>query len=149
MTTEDTEMRSRFGGHGTFCSTPCSRRSTVTSVVFILALGLASSTAAQTVETDPLQCWWRTSAGAVRIAEPFTAVLTCALVETPDVKVVVDESRLEPSVAQFAPFEVMGGTHAADLRTGDRRFFQYEYRLRLMAENLFGKDAALPETKLT
>jgi hypothetical protein len=65
------------------------------------------------------------------------------------VKVVVDESRLEPSVAQFVPFEVLGGSHAADLRSDDRRFFQYEYRLRLIAENIFGKDVALPETKLT
>jgi len=23
---------------------------------------------------------------------------------------------------------VLGGSHGADLRTGDRRFFQYEYR---------------------
>jgi hypothetical protein len=35
------------------------------------------------------------------------------------------------------------------LRTGDRRFFQYEYRLRLIAENQFGKDVALPETKVS
>jgi hypothetical protein len=104
---------------------------------------------AQNVETDPLQCWWRTSAGAVRVGEPFSAVLTCAVLETSDVKVVVDESRLEPSVVQVVPFEVLGGAHAADLRTGDRRFFQYEYRLRLISENQFGKDVALPETKLS
>jgi len=109
----------------------------------------ALQAAAQNVETDPLQCWWRTSAGAIRAGETFSAVLTCAVIETPDVKVVVDESRLEPSVAQFPPFEVTGGSHAADLRNGDRRFFQYEYRLRLIAENMFGKDVSLPETKLT
>jgi len=50
---------------------------------------------------------------------------------------------------QFAPFEVLGGSHGADLRTDQRRFFQYEYRLRLIAENMFGKDAALPETKIS
>jgi hypothetical protein len=117
--------------------------------LWVMTVLVATTAAAQNVETDPLQCWWRTSAGAVRVGEPFTAVLTCAVVETPDVKVVVDESRLEPSVAQFAPFEVLGGSHAADLRTDARRFFQYEYRLRLIAENMFGKDAALPETRLT
>ncbi|HEY7292279.1 MAG TPA: hypothetical protein VH583_20750 [Vicinamibacterales bacterium] len=115
----------------------------------LVATGVASGAVAQTVETDPLQCWWRTTTGAIRVGETFSAVLTCAVVETPDVKVVVDESRLEPSVVQFAPFEVTGGSHAADLRSGDRRFFQYEYRLRVIAENLFGKDVALPETKLT
>lgn len=119
---------------------------TVAVLVFLMA---ASNAAAQNVETDPLQCWWRTSSGAVRIAEPFTTVLTCAIIETDDVKVVIDESRLDPSVAQFAPFEVLGGSHAADLRDGDRRFFQYEYRMRLVAENMFGKDVVLPETKLS
>ncbi|HEY7283901.1 MAG TPA: hypothetical protein VH497_00565 [Vicinamibacterales bacterium] len=114
-----------------------------------LALGVTPAAQAQNVETDPIQCWWRTSAGAIRAGETFTVVLTCAVIETPDVKVVVDESRLEPSVVQFAPFEVTGGQHAADLRNGDRRFFQYEYRLRLIAENLFGKDVQLPETKLS
>src|SRR6059036_3566063 len=110
-------------------------------LAFFLACTLGAS--AQTVETDPLQCWWRTSAGAVRVGEPFTVVLTCAVLETDAATVVVDQSRLEPSVVQFAPFEVLGGSHGADLRTDLRRFFQYEYRLRLIAENLFGRDAAL------
>jgi hypothetical protein len=122
---------------------------TLFAVGCLCALLSAMPAAAQNVETDPVQCWWRTSVGAVRIGETFSAVLTCAVIDTPEVKVVVDESRLEPSVAQFAPFEVLGGSHAADLRSGERRFFQYEYRLRLIAENMFGKDAALPETKLT
>src|SRR6185436_3071757 len=43
----------------------------------------------------------------------------------------------------------LGGSHGADLRTDLRRFFQYEYRMRLIAENQFGKDVALPETKLS
>jgi len=120
------------------------------ALLFVAALSLLPAGAfAQHVEADPLQCWWRTSTGAIRVGEAFSAVLTCAVVETDDVKVVVDESRLEPSVAQFVPFEVLGGSHAADLRRDDRRFFQYEYRLRLISENMFGKDVALPETKLT
>jgi hypothetical protein len=120
-----------------------------------LFLGLAVITiaalpaAAQNVETDPIQCWWRTSAGAVRVGEPFSLVLTCAVVENDSAKVVVDQSKLEPSVLQLAPFEVTGGSHGADLRTDDRRFFQYEYRLRLIAENLFGRDVPLPETKIS
>jgi hypothetical protein len=116
--------------------------------VLWLAASLAPL-AAQNVETDPLQCWWRTSAGAIRIGEPFQVVLTCAVLETEAATVIVDQSRLEPSVVQFAPFEVLGGSHGVDLRTDQRRFFQYEYRLRLIAENLFGKDVALPDTKLS
>src|SRR3954469_18673888 len=114
-----------------------------------LLLGGAAAAGAQTVQTDPLQCWWRTSAGAVRVGEPFTVVLTCAVLETDAATVVVDQTRLEPSVVQFAPFEVLGGSHGADLRSEQRRFFQYVYRMRLIAENLFGKDVALPETKLS
>jgi hypothetical protein len=119
------------------------------AVALALVVAIAPIAAAQNVETDPLQCWWRTSAGAVRVGEPFTVVLTCAVLETDAATVVVDQSRLEPSVVQFAPFEVLGGAHGADLRTDQRRFFQYVYRMRLIAETLFGKDVSLPETKLS
>ncbi|MCU1384036.1 MAG: hypothetical protein JWL71_2733 [Acidobacteria bacterium] len=122
-------------------------RNSVWALLF--AATVASTAAAQTVQTDPLQCWWRTSAGAVRVGEPFTVVLTCAVLETEDATVIVDQTRLEPSVVQFAPYEVLGGSHGADLRTGLRRFFQYEYRLRLIADGMFGRDVALPEMKLS
>jgi hypothetical protein len=115
---------------------------------FLVAIG-ATAASAQTVQIDPLQCWWRTSAGAVRVGEPFTVVLTCAVLETEDATVVVDQTRLEPSVVQFAPYEVLGGSHGADLRTEQRRFFQYEYRLRLIADGMFGRDVALPEMKIS
>jgi hypothetical protein len=118
-------------------------------LAFLLGVSGASLARAQNVETAPLQCWWRTSTGAVRVGEPFTVVLTCAVLETDAATVVVDQSRLEPSVVQFAPFEVLGGSHGADLRSDQRRFFQYVYRLRLIAENLFGRDVSLPETKLS
>ncbi len=118
-------------------------------LALFLVAAAATAAAAQTVQTDPLQCWWRTSTGAVRVGEPFTVVLTCAVLETDEVTVVPDQTRLEPSVVQFAPFEVLGGTHGADLRSDQRRFFQYEYRLRLIADGMFGKDVALPDTKIS
>jgi hypothetical protein len=117
-------------------------------IILLLAAG-ASPAAAQTAQADPIQCWWRTSSGAVRVGETFSLVLTCAVVENDAARVVVDQAKLEPSVVQLAPFEVTSGSHGADLRTADRRFFQYEYRLRLIAENQFGKDVALPETKVS
>jgi hypothetical protein len=122
-------------------------RNSMWALLFVAAGATLAS--AQTVQTDPLQCWWRTSAGAVRVGEPFTVVLTCAVIEADEAMVVVDQTRLEPAVVQFAPFEVLGGSHGADLRTDQRRFFQYEYRLRLIAEGLFGKDVALPDTKIS
>jgi hypothetical protein len=123
----------------------------ILTVLTLVAAGLAVApvATAQDVQTDPLQCWWRTSVGAIRVGEPFQVVLTCAVLETDAATVVVDQSRLEPSVIQFPPFEVLGGTHGADLHTDQRRFFQYEYRLRLIAENVFGRDVSLPDTKLS
>jgi hypothetical protein len=118
-------------------------------LLVVLLSGARLASAQPTRSADPLQCWWRTSAGAIRIGEQFSIVLTCAVLETDAATVVVDQSRLEPSVVQFAPFEVLGGSHGADLRRDDRRFFQYEYRARLIAENQFGKDVSLPETKLS
>jgi hypothetical protein len=114
-----------------------------------IAAAGASSAGAQTVRVDPLQCWWRTTSGAIRVGEAFGVVLTCAVLETADATVVVDRDRLEAPVVELPPFEVLGGSHGPDLHANDRRFFQYEYRLRLVAENLFGKDVALPELKLT
>jgi len=97
------------------------------------------------VEVDPIKCWWRTSAGAIRVGEPFAVVLTCAVVENELNVVVPDQSRLEPTALQLPPFEVLGGTHFADSHSPDRRFFQYEYRTRLIQDDAFGKDAPLPE----
>jgi hypothetical protein len=97
-----------------------------------------------TVEVDPIECWWRTSATAVRVGETFTVVLTCSLLNTEAASVVADETRLEPSVVQLPPFEVVGGAHAKDITTAARRFFQYSYDLRVIAENVFASAVSLP-----
>jgi hypothetical protein len=122
--------------------------------VGILLAGISFSAAAQTppiappatvnVEADPIRCWWRTSASAVRVGEPLTLVLTCAVVENETTTVVPDQSRLEPTAMQLPPFEVSGGSRGPDLHSDQRRFFQYQYNLRLINEELFGKDARIP-----
>ena len=86
---------------------------------------------------------------AVRIGESFSAVLTCAAVKTSTLSVVVDRSTLEPVVVALPPFEVLGGKRSPDLLTGDRRFFQYEYNLRLISDELFDKDVTLPDLPIT
>lgn len=101
------------------------------------------------VEADPIRCWWRTSAGAVRIGESFSLVLTCAVIENDSTKVVPDEAKLDPTAMQLPPFEVLGGTHAVDLRTSDRRFFQYQYTLRLINDSMFDKDVVIPGLQIT
>jgi len=124
-------------------------RPAVVGVVVVLSLGATAAAQTETIETDPIRCWWRTSVPAVRVGQPFSVVLTCAVVETDAVTVVPNEMELSPNAMQLPPFDVMGGSHAADLRTTDRRFFQYEYRLRVISEDLFGKDAKLPDLKIS
>jgi hypothetical protein len=94
---------------------------------------------------DPIRCWWRTSAGAVATGEPFEASLTCAVYDDPSTSVVADESRLAAQAIQLGVFEVLGGSHPADLRTGTHRFFQYHYTLRVIDRDAIGKDASVPD----
>ena len=121
---------------------------------FLLLVALLSAVArvaqgqSPTGEVDPLQCWWRTQSAAVRVGETFSVVLTCAVIENEMIKVVPDETALDPKTIQLPPFEVLDGMHGADLRTSDGRFTQYEYRLRIVNDQLFGKDVKLPETRI-
>jgi hypothetical protein len=116
----------------------------------LIVLLAAAPAFAQTenVEVEPVTCWWRTTATAVRAGEPFDVVLTCSFLQTDAARAVADESRLEPSVVQLAPFDVIGGARAKDIETASRRFVQYEYRLRLVAENTFGADVTLQPVEI-
>lgn len=97
----------------------------------------------QSVEADPVRCWWRTDKASVRMGEPFNAVLTCATLETPSTRAVVDRSRLDHTVMALPPFDVLDGQAPEDVVTGARRFFQYSYQLRLLNDNAFGQDVTL------
>jgi len=101
------------------------------------------------VEVEPITCWWRSSTSAVRSGEPFTLTLTCQVVETESTKVVPDQSKLDPAVVQLEPFEVIGGSHAPDMRVPGKRFFQYDYRLRLINEGAFGADVDVPQLQIS
>lgn len=132
-----------------------SKRLLLTGFLFLGLPGLAVAQPAPTRESgtrnvavDPIRCWWRTSAGAVHVGEQFDLALTCAVLESEAVSVVVDESRLGNAVVQMAPFEVVSGTHPADLHEGIRRFFQYEYRLRLINPDVVGQDVRVPDIGL-
>ncbi|MEW6323710.1 MAG: hypothetical protein AB1635_21775 [Acidobacteriota bacterium] len=120
-------------------------RALVLAVVGAIILAAAGAAAAQdTMAVDPIRCWWMSSTGAVTVGQTFTVRLTCAVVDTPDVQVVPDETRLGPGAVQFAPFEVLAGEHPADLRSGGRRFFQYVYTLRVINPDVIGTDRELP-----
>jgi len=93
---------------------------------------------------EPIRCWRQTSAGAITIGETFTVVLTCAVYEGENAQVIPDESRLGVASIQMAPFEILGGSHPPDVRRGARRFFQYDYQLRIISRDAIGHDINVP-----
>ena len=109
-----------------------------------LMLVLGAHAAAQEQAVDPIRCWRQASAGAVNIGEEFTVVLTCAVLDTPSIQVVPEEGRLGVASIQMAPFEILGGAHPPDVRRGPRRFFQYDYQLRIISADAIGHDVNVP-----
>ena len=93
---------------------------------------------------EPIRCWRQSSAGAISVGEAFTVVLTCAVFEAENAQVVPDESRLGVASIQMAPFEILGGAHPPDVHRGSRRFFQYDYQLRIIGPDAIGRDVNIP-----
>src|SRR5207244_1287182 len=86
------------------------------------------------VAVSPIECWWKTDRSAIRVGEHFQLTLTCAVLDTDKVKVVVDESSLAPTALHLVPFEIVSGTRFRDIRNSPRRFFQYAYTMRVLGE---------------
>jgi hypothetical protein len=93
---------------------------------------------------EPIRCWRQSTSGAVTIGETFTVVLTCAVYEGDNAQVMPDESRLGVAAIQMAPFELLGGSHPPDVRRASRRFFQYDYQLRIISPDTIGNDVNIP-----
>ena len=93
---------------------------------------------------EPIRCWRQSSAGAITIGESFTVTLTCAVYEADNAQVIPDESRLGVASIQMAPFEILGGSHPPDVHRGARRFFQYDYQLRIIGPDAIGQDVNIP-----
>ena len=75
------------------------------------------------------------------VGEPFDLMLTCAVVETEANKVVPDQSKLDPDGgAAAAVRSASAARKAPDMLVPGKRFFQYDYRLRLITEGAFGAD---------
>jgi hypothetical protein len=104
----------------------------------------AAQPATQDVEVEPVTCWWRTSVSSVRVGQPFSVVLTCSVLETEAAKAIIDRGRLASAAVQLPPYEVTGGSQSDDIVTASRRFFQYEYTLRLLGDDAFGADVPIP-----
>ena len=101
------------------------------------------------VVAPPIECWWKTDRSAVRVGETFTMTLTCAVLDTERVKVVVDESALAPSALHLTPFDIVGGQRFRDIQNTPRRFFQYQYSMRVLGEEFFGREITLPRLQIS
>jgi hypothetical protein len=101
------------------------------------------------VVVPPIECWWKTDRSAVRVGESFTLTLTCAVLDTERVKVIVDESGLAPSTLHLVPFDIVGGERFRDILNAPRRFFQYQYSMRVLGEEFFGKEITLPRLQIS
>ncbi len=112
--------------------------------VLLASSGVVAAQDQKAQGVEPLRCWRQSSAGAVTIGETFTVTVTCAVFESADAQVVPDESRLNVASIQMAPFEILGGAHPPDVRRGSRRFFQYDYQLRIISRDAIGHDVNVP-----
>ena len=133
-------------------SEPMTRR-----LLFLLLLTLvltapfpvAAQPGGDTERVDAIRCWRRVSRDAVYVGERFTMDITCSVVETDAARALPDQTALEPETIDVAPFEVLGGEHYEDIRTGPYRFFQYHYTLRVINESSFGEDVEIPALDIT
>src|SRR5687767_12243681 len=106
-------------------------------------------TSASEASVAPIECWWKTDRSAVRVGENFTLTMTCAVLDTERVKVVVDESGLAPSALHLVPFDIVGGERFRDIVNAPRKFFQYQYSMRVLGEEFFGKEITLPRLQIS
>jgi hypothetical protein len=126
------------------------RRILLATLAALAPLSAAAQTSApKDVAVAPIECWWKTDRSAIRVGEHFQLTLTCAVLDTDKVKVAVDESSLAPSALHLVPFEIVTGNRFRDIRNSPRRFFQYEYTMRLLGEDFFGKEIPLPRLEVT
>ena len=110
--------------------------------------GSSDAAADAPLRQEPVQCWWRTSAGAVYVAQPFTLLLTCSIVESDQQHVVVDQGKLGAGALSLSPFEVFGGGTLTESRSGGQWFFQRQYQVRLVTDT-FGEDVLIPPVVVT
>lgn len=102
-----------------------------------------------TAESDPIRCWWKADTSAVHVGEQFTLLLTCGVIDTARIKVEADPSKLDPAAITLVPFEVLNGTRFQDILAPPWRYFQYAYTVRLIGDEFFGRDIAVPPMQIT
>ena len=138
-----------------------SKRSRVIGLAIVLAActgSVAITIEAQSPPQDanvdrlastPVNCWWKASTNAVHVGEPFGLTLTCRVMETDRLKAVPDLSNVEPTAIELTPFDVLEGARHEDIVAPPWRYLQYLYTVRLLGEEFFGRDIAIPATTVT
>jgi hypothetical protein len=111
-------------------------------------LGAQRTPSSAEVAAESIKCWWKTDKDAVLIGEQFTLTVTCGVVENSRTKVAADAKQFEPTALSLAPFEVLGGTPHEDIVDPPWRYFQREYRMRLLGETFFDQDVDIPALKI-
>lgn len=101
------------------------------------------------LDVPPVACWWQADRGAIRVGERFVLTLTCAAVATEAARAELEESGLAASSLRLTPFDVLDGERSQDVVRPPWRFLQYRYTLRVIGEDLFGKDVALPRLQVS
>jgi len=119
-----------------------------------VAVTIAAQSPPQNAKVDrlastPVNCWWKASTNAVYVGEPFGLTLTCRVMETDRLKAVPDFSNVEPTSIELTPFDVLEGTRHEDIVARPWRYLQYVYTVRLLGEDFFGRDVAIPATTVT
>jgi hypothetical protein len=115
----------------------------------VAAQGRATAPGPGQVASDPIRCWARTDKSAVHVGERFTLALTCGVIDTSGTKVVPDLTQLDPAAIQLTPYDVLGGTRHEDIQAPPWRYLQYEYTMRLLGPEFFGKDTDIPSIRVT
>lgn len=99
-------------------------------------------------DIEAIQCWLKSDRNSIRIGERFYVTLTCRVIEAESGKAVPLESVLEPAAVSFPPYEVVQGTRYQDIKEGSFRYIQYQYDLRLMGDEFFGKEVPIPSLEI-
>ncbi len=120
----------------------------ISGLYSIRAQETAPEGSGKTQESDAIRCWWRSDKSAIRVGDNFVVVLTCRVIETENEKVIVSEDALEPAVVSFTPYQLVDGARYQDIRRNETRFFQYQYRLKIIGEDFFGKDVPIPALEI-
>jgi hypothetical protein len=71
------------------------------------------------------------------------------VIETDRLKAVPNLNNVEPTAIDLKPFDVLEGARHVDIVAPPWRYLQYLYTVRLLGEEFFGRDIAIPATTVT